>query len=209
MSRIIKKYRNRKLYDVTTSRFINLAAIAQMIKEGKEITVIDNATSEDITESILVSILLDEVKKKKGLKVLPTLLQQLIKAGQDVVADLIKKPVFLNTKSPLLAKIPMFLTTRQLKMTSPSKMDYDLKKLWTGITRNQWQALDKMIKREVNEQLKARGLGNRTNLFRLVKSIVESVFRKLDAAKVREISELKATVENLKAHLQKIGKRQG
>ena len=47
--RIIKRYQNRKLYDTHQSCYVTLEEIAQIIREGNEIKVIDNKTKNDIT----------------------------------------------------------------------------------------------------------------------------------------------------------------
>ena len=45
--RIIKRYSNRKLYDTKGSSYVTLLQIAEMIREGEEVQIIDNATKED------------------------------------------------------------------------------------------------------------------------------------------------------------------
>jgi polyhydroxyalkanoate synthesis repressor PhaR len=47
--RIIKRYQNRKLYDTFQSCYVTLEEIAQIIREGHEIQVIDNKSKNDIT----------------------------------------------------------------------------------------------------------------------------------------------------------------
>ena len=37
---VIKKYENRRLYDTTNSRYINLDEVAQLVKEGREVEVL-------------------------------------------------------------------------------------------------------------------------------------------------------------------------
>jgi len=58
MDRLIKRYRNRKLYDTKSKEYINLSDIAQMLKNNETIQVIDNATKEDVTRSVLTQIIL-------------------------------------------------------------------------------------------------------------------------------------------------------
>lgn len=57
--RIIKRYRNRKLYDMVLSSYITLPAIADMIKKGYEVKVIDHETGQDITSVVLAQIILE------------------------------------------------------------------------------------------------------------------------------------------------------
>ncbi len=48
--RIIKRYSNRKLYDTRGSSYVTLLQIAEMIRDGEDVQVIDNATKEDKTD---------------------------------------------------------------------------------------------------------------------------------------------------------------
>ena len=77
---IIKRYPNRKLYDTQAKGYINLDDIAEMIRQGDEIQVIDHASGKDITALTYSQIILEQEKKSSGF--LPhTLLSELIQAG--------------------------------------------------------------------------------------------------------------------------------
>jgi polyhydroxyalkanoate synthesis repressor PhaR len=58
--RLIKKYPNRRLYDTETSTYITLADVKQLVLGGDPFTVVDAKSSEDLTRSILLQIILDE-----------------------------------------------------------------------------------------------------------------------------------------------------
>jgi len=58
--RIIKKYPNRRLYDTRTSSYITLTEIKQLVMDGAPFVVRDAKTSEDLTRSILLQIILEE-----------------------------------------------------------------------------------------------------------------------------------------------------
>ncbi|WVN40964.1 polyhydroxyalkanoate synthesis repressor PhaR [beta proteobacterium MWH-UniP1] len=58
--RLIKKYPNRRLYDTQTSTYITLADVKQLVLAGEPFTVVDAKTSDDLTRSILLQIILDE-----------------------------------------------------------------------------------------------------------------------------------------------------
>lgn len=60
MTRIIKKYPNRRLYDTATSTYITLAEVKQFVLEHQDFRVQDARTSEDLTRSILLQIILEE-----------------------------------------------------------------------------------------------------------------------------------------------------
>ena len=59
-ARLIKKYPNRRLYDTANSGYITLADVKQMVLEGIDFHVVDAKSSEDLTRSILLQIILDE-----------------------------------------------------------------------------------------------------------------------------------------------------
>ncbi|MBC7992312.1 MAG: polyhydroxyalkanoate synthesis repressor PhaR [Rhizobacter sp.] len=58
--RVLKKYPNRRLYDTQTSSYITLADVKKMVLEGQEFVVRDAKTSDDLTRSILLQIILEE-----------------------------------------------------------------------------------------------------------------------------------------------------
>ncbi len=64
--RIIKRYQNRKLYDTFQSCYVTLEEIAQIIREGHEIQVIDNKTKNDITYMTQIQLLFDQERKSVG-----------------------------------------------------------------------------------------------------------------------------------------------
>ncbi|MCK5073362.1 MAG: polyhydroxyalkanoate synthesis regulator DNA-binding domain-containing protein [Bacteriovoracaceae bacterium] len=61
--RIIKRYQNRKLYDTHQSCYVTLEEIAQIIREGHEIQVVDNKTKNDITYMTQIQLLFDQERK--------------------------------------------------------------------------------------------------------------------------------------------------
>jgi polyhydroxyalkanoate synthesis repressor PhaR len=58
--RVLKKYPNRRLYDTTASSYITLADVKKMVMAGDDFVVRDAKTSEDLTRSILLQIILEE-----------------------------------------------------------------------------------------------------------------------------------------------------
>jgi len=58
--RVLKKYPNRRLYDTQTSSYITLVDVKKMVLEGQFFVVRDAKTSEDLTRSILLQIILEE-----------------------------------------------------------------------------------------------------------------------------------------------------
>jgi len=63
---LIKKYANRKLYDTQTSRYITLEGISRLVREGRDIQVVDRDTGRDLTPLILSQIVVSEEKLGEG-----------------------------------------------------------------------------------------------------------------------------------------------
>lgn len=57
--RVIKRYPNRRLYDVEASRYVNLADLRQLVVDGVNFRVIVEKTQEDQTKSVLMQIFLE------------------------------------------------------------------------------------------------------------------------------------------------------
>ena len=84
MVRMIKRYESRKLYDTEESRYVSLDEVAEWIRTGQEVRVLDNASGTDVTAQTLTQIILDE--GRRGTSLLPTdLLHELVRAGQRAV----------------------------------------------------------------------------------------------------------------------------
>jgi polyhydroxyalkanoate synthesis repressor PhaR len=79
---LIKKYENRRLYDSTNSRYINLDEVAQLVKDGREVRVVDAANGEDLTRLILTQIIMENAKEADSNFPLDTLRQMVIASGR-------------------------------------------------------------------------------------------------------------------------------
>src|SRR5258707_13028416 len=89
--KVIKRYTNRKLYDTVESRYVTLDEIAEMIKQGLEVRIIDNRTKEDLTSVTLAQIIFEEEKKKSRMPLL--LLREIIQHPGESISGFIQKEV--------------------------------------------------------------------------------------------------------------------
>jgi len=60
---VIKKYNDRRLYDTGAKRYVNLEDVAQMIREGIEVEVLDSRTGRDLTRVILTQIIIEDTRE--------------------------------------------------------------------------------------------------------------------------------------------------
>ena len=82
---IIKKYSNRRLYDTSQSQYITLEELANKIRAGHEIKVIDAKSEDDLTQAVLAQII---IESRGAARLLPAkMLTQLIRMEDDALAE--------------------------------------------------------------------------------------------------------------------------
>lgn len=91
--RVVKRYSNRKLYDTKDSRYVTLLQIAEMVREGEEVQIIDNNTKEDLTEVTLAQIIYEEQKSANRSVPLQTLKDLLHTRTEKVLSGLREGPI--------------------------------------------------------------------------------------------------------------------
>ena len=92
-ARTIKRYSNRKLYDTRDSRYVTLLQIAELVRSGEEVRIIDNTTKDDLTEVTLAQIIFEEQKSKGRNVPLQTLKEMIQARTEKVLSDLREGPI--------------------------------------------------------------------------------------------------------------------
>lgn len=84
MVRLVKRYGSRKLYDTEESRYVSLEELGGWIRDGQEIRVVDNSTSDDVTAQTLTQVILED--SRRGTALPPSeILHALIRQGGELV----------------------------------------------------------------------------------------------------------------------------
>jgi polyhydroxyalkanoate synthesis repressor PhaR len=91
--RVIKRYSNRKLYDTRGSTYVTLLQIAEMIRAGEDVQIIDNATKEDKTDVTLALIISEELRTKPRAVPLSTLKALIRHGGERILSQLRSGPM--------------------------------------------------------------------------------------------------------------------
>lgn len=82
---LVKKYSNRRLYDTEASTYITLEELADRIRRGADVRVLDARTNEDLTQATLAQIIMES---RGAARLLPVpLLVQLVRMGDDALAE--------------------------------------------------------------------------------------------------------------------------
>jgi polyhydroxyalkanoate synthesis repressor PhaR len=88
---LVKKYGNRRLYDTEQSRYVRLDEIAERIRAGADVQVLDAKTGADLTAPTLAQIIFED---RNAARLLPVpLLLQLIRMGDGPLADFLGRYV--------------------------------------------------------------------------------------------------------------------
>ncbi len=89
-ARKIKRYANRKLYDTTDSRYVTLQQIAEFVRNGEDVRIIDNTTKEDLTNVTLAQIIYEEEKKADSKVASVGTLRHLIQQSGEKLMDTLR-----------------------------------------------------------------------------------------------------------------------
>ncbi len=91
LPKVIKRYTNRKLYDTVESRYVTLDEIAEMVKAGTEVQIVDNRSKDDLTSVTLAQIIFEEEKKKSKMPL--GMLRDIIRTGGERLTTFIADEV--------------------------------------------------------------------------------------------------------------------
>ena len=79
---LIKRYSNRRLYNCSISKYINLKDLIGIIAENQTFKIIDHITSEDLTQQTLVQLIY-EVNNPKNAFLSQEFIKKLFKISSD------------------------------------------------------------------------------------------------------------------------------
>jgi len=86
----IKKYPNRRYYDATRSRHVTLQEVYDLVQDGSDVTISDSRTGEDITNLVLLQLVLE--KEQPKLDVFPSsILYQMIRSNRHVLRTTVER----------------------------------------------------------------------------------------------------------------------
>lgn len=85
--KLIKRYKNRRLYDTELKRSITFADVKSYVMEGIDVQIVDNSSGDDITVSVLSSIMSETADDlgNSGIKIIDAILKKEGAIAMDVV----------------------------------------------------------------------------------------------------------------------------
>lgn len=106
---LIRKYSDRRLYDIGASRYVRLDDIARMVRDGSDIRVVDGRTGKDVTHIILTQIIAENAKERQIALPLE-LLTQIVRASDNATHDFLFW--YLNSTRDLYQKAQKSVDTK-------------------------------------------------------------------------------------------------
>ena len=162
--RVIKKYPNRRLYDTTTSTYITLAEVKQLVMASENLVVRDAKTSEDITRSILLQIILEEEAGGAPMfseAVLANIIRFYGHAMQGLMGSYLEKNIqmFTDMQARLAEQSPGMTPEAWAKfMGAQSPMVQGLMGNYTEQSRTLFTQMQEQMQKQTEQMLGAFGL---------------------------------------------------
>ena len=103
---VIKKYPNRRLYDTSSGRYVNLDDVANLIRQGADVQVVDARTGDDLTRVILTQIIVEDARDQPAALPLDLLRQLVMATGKAALSPLQMVKSFL-TPEPAASETEM------------------------------------------------------------------------------------------------------
>ena len=165
--RTIKRYSNRKLYDTEDKRYITLEQIAALVRENKDIKVVDNQTGEDLTTVTLSQILLEQEKRKET-SLPKSFFTNLIQRSTSQVMDFTKKNVLSWFDSSFSdqeveANIDKAVQAGEVSQDEAKKLKDEVRSRAASFRKK----MDEMIERRVSDVLERLNIPTKGEIARL------------------------------------------
>jgi polyhydroxyalkanoate synthesis repressor PhaR len=175
---VIKRYPNRKLYDTEANQYVNLEAIAEMIRSGIEVQVVDNVSGEDLTAVTLTQIIMER-EKKEGDFLPRSILAALIQAGGESLNTIRQK---LASPLDLIQQVDHEIENRLAGLIQRGEIAEEAgKELRDQLIEQShlWTSMSWITEQDIQGALIRQGIPTRGEFQQLIEQI-EALSNKLD-----------------------------
>ena len=168
----IKKYANRKLYDSTDKKYVSMDTLSKLIRSGEEISIIDNETGEDLTASI-VSSLIARNKSEDNKSVSSGLLIQIFRKGGGALTDYAKRYVSIWQSAFTMAEdevdklVNMLVKNKEISKSEAKKLRNEI----VGYTDSVKGWISDSVDKRINEVVGMMNLATKDEISSLAKKV--------------------------------------
>ncbi|PID42035.1 MAG: polyhydroxyalkanoate synthesis repressor PhaR [Proteobacteria bacterium] len=137
---IIKKYPNRRLYDTSSSQYVNLEYVRKLVLRHEEFQIVDSKSNEDLTKSMLLQIITEQETTEQQSLLTNTVLKQLIRFyGNDmqgVLRQYIEQSlaIFMDQQDTLQSIFKELMNPKESLKTIGQRMEKHLE-LWKSMIK--------------------------------------------------------------------------
>lgn len=118
----LKKYPNRRLYDMTDSKYVTVGDVRELITAGETIQVIDSRDGTDLTRSVLLQILAEQEAEGHGTVLTNRVIEQMIRFYGDQLGSVAARYIEQSILAFLNHQEQMQNHLRQLNNLNPLNM---------------------------------------------------------------------------------------
>jgi polyhydroxyalkanoate synthesis repressor PhaR len=84
----LRRYPSRKLYNKSSSSYVRLPDVAEMIRKGAAIRVEDTETGEDVTRQVLLQIIMEQENRSDQAMLSSDLMMDMIRMNQSKASEM-------------------------------------------------------------------------------------------------------------------------
>jgi len=164
--RLIRKYPNRKFYDMEGKRYVALADISSLVRAGEEIQVVDSKNGQDITTLVLSQILREQ--ERKGSFLPQGLLTALVRRGSGGLKQ-VRKSFDASWKAlqvledDVQEKLDALVERGEISLAEAQELREEL----LARARHNQTTMEEKILEEIEASLLRVGVPNRSDVDRL------------------------------------------
>ena len=159
MKAVIRKYPNRRLYDTSVGRYVNLEDVAALVRQGADVQVLDAKTGEDLTRVVLTQIIVEDARDQPAglpLELLRQLIMVTDRAGQEFIMWYLKSA--FDAYQKVQETVQNRLSDVRSAALSPFQMVKDL--LTPAASANE-KELEELRRRVAELEARAAGTGRK------------------------------------------------
>jgi polyhydroxyalkanoate synthesis repressor PhaR len=128
----LRRYPSRKLYNKTTSSYIRLPEVAEMVRRGANVRVEDTETGEDVTRQVLLQIIMEQENHADRAVLSADLMMDMIRLHQSKASE---------AMTGMFEQSVAFIRAQQEKLAS--QMSTSLTQPWTVFDPSQLQDMQR------------------------------------------------------------------
>ncbi len=184
---VVKRYPNRKLYDTAAKRYVSLDVIADLIRDGEEVQVVDHASGDDVTLVVLAQIIAEQERRQGGFLPL-SVVTGWIQAGGETITSLRRS---MAAQLDILRQVDDEIERRLDRLVRLGELaEEEAKRLRELLLARGQSALEAIHPPEqMFESVRSRyGLPSRTQLEALSDQI-DALAREVDSLRQKSLSE--------------------